>query len=281
MNTVLRHSREMRENNTLESPAALVIAQNGFTLVELLVVIAIIAILAGLLLPALSKGKARAQTIDCVDHLFQLQMCFHMYTHDNEGALPPNNFVYDVYMGTTIPPALADDHISWCRSLAPFDTNSITDTNSLLYYYNQNPAIYHCPADYSTVAGHPDLLRNRSFNMSNCIDCTNDPNHFVKESEIHAPANLFVFIDTSADEITDPTFGVLPLGNYYQDWWLDIPADRHYSRGGNLTFADGHVETWKWKAPKSGRPVGSPSSSLEDLEDLRRLQNCIRGQNGN
>jgi len=67
--------------------------RTGFTLIELLVVIGIIAILASLLLPALSKGKARAQTIDCIDHLRQLQLCWHMYTHDNNGLLPPNNFV--------------------------------------------------------------------------------------------------------------------------------------------------------------------------------------------
>lgn len=249
-------------------------------MIELLVVIAIIAILAALLLPVLGVAKARARTIDCVDHLRQLQYCWHMYIHDNDGNLPANNFVYDVSMGTTNPPVLGDNSISWCHSLAPFDPNPISDTNSLLFYYNQNPAIYHCPADTSTVQGSPDLLRNRSFNMSNSIDCTND-NHFVKELEIPIPTKLFVFIDTDADEILDSTFGVIPIGDRFQDWWLDIPASRHNSTSCNLTFADGHVETWKWKAPKGGHSAGTPAVSDDDLDDLRRLQDCIKGAGGN
>jgi prepilin-type N-terminal cleavage/methylation domain-containing protein/prepilin-type processing-associated H-X9-DG protein len=255
-------------------------APRGFTLVELLVVIAVIAILAGVLLPVLSKGKARVQTIDCIDHLRQLQLCWHMYAHDNDNVMTPNNFVYLVSPGSTNSVA-GDTNVSWCRSLAPFDTNPISDTNSLLFYYNQNPAIYHCPADTSTVNGRPDLLRNRSFNMSNCINCKIDPNHFVKETEIRAPADLFVFIDTDADEITDPTFGVLPVHDYFQNYWLDIPADRHNTRSCNLTFADGHVETWKWNVSKGGRRPFTAAISGDDLEDLRRIQQHIKGAGGN
>ena len=105
--------------------------------------------------------------------------------------------------------------------------------------------------------------------------------HFTKESEIRSPSTLFVFIDTDADEITDPTFGVIAMGEYFQNYWLDIPADRHNSRSANLTFADGHVETWKWKERKGGRLAGSATINQEDLEDLRRLQQCIKGAGGN
>jgi prepilin-type N-terminal cleavage/methylation domain-containing protein/prepilin-type processing-associated H-X9-DG protein len=252
----------------------------GFTLVELLVVIAIIAVLAGLLLPVLSKGKARAQTVDCIDHLRQLQLCFDMYAHDNDNNLVLNNFVYNVTMGSTTPPSLGIDKDSWCHSIAPLDPNPVNSTNSLLFDYNRNPAIYHCPADTSTVIDKPGLLRNRSFNMSNCINLE-QADHFTKESDIHSPSTLFVFIDTDADEITDPTFGVIPIGDYFQNYWLDIPADRHNTRGCNLTFADGHVETWKWKTPKGGRLAGSATISDDDLDDLRRLQNCLKGAGGN
>jgi prepilin-type N-terminal cleavage/methylation domain-containing protein/prepilin-type processing-associated H-X9-DG protein len=254
--------------------------RRGFTLIELLVVIAIIAILASLLLPALSKARARAQTIDCIDHLRQLQLCWHMYAHDNDDNLVPNNFVYYVTMGSTSTPIIGANGSSWCRTVTTSDTNPINADSSLLYDYNRNPAIYHCPADTSTVTGRPDLLRNRSFNMSNSIDCTND-NHFTKETEIRSPSVLFVFIDTDADEISDPTFGVTPVGSFWQNFWLDIPADRHNTRGCNLTFADGHVETWKWKTPKGGRIAGSHYTSDEDLDDLRRIQQCIKGAGGN
>ena len=255
-------------------------ARQAFTLIELLVVIAIIAILASLLLPALSKGKARAQTIDCIDHLRQLQLCWHMYAHDNDSTLVPNNFVYLVTMGSTNASVPGSTNNSWCNSLAPLDPNPINDQTSMLFDYNRNPAIYRCPADTSTVNGRPELLRNRSFNMSNSINME-QADHFTKENQIKSPSNLFVFIDTAADEITDPTFGVISLGEYFQNYWLDIPSDRHNTRGCNLTFADGHVETWKWKERKVGRIAGSATISEEDLEDLRRLQQSIKGAGGN
>ena len=278
MNTVTSHPWNLRKSllhaSHLDGP------RHAFTLIELLVVIAIIAVLASLLLPALSKGRARAQTIDCVDHLRQLQLCWHMYAHDNDGVLTPNNFVYSVSMGTTNAPVIGDDQMSWCRTLAPLDTNAINADTSLLFDYNRNPAIYHCPADTSTVTGRPDRLRNRSFNMSNSINCSQD-NHFRRENEIRSPAMLFVFIDTDADEIWDTTFGVTLVGSYWQNYWLDIPADRHDTRSCNLTFADGHVETWKWKERKGGRIVGSHYTTDDDLDDLRRIQQHIKDAGGN
>ena len=254
--------------------------RRGFTLIELLVVIGVLAVLAGLLLPALSKAKARARTIDCLDHLRQLQFCWQMYTHDNDNVMTPNNFVYDVSVGTTNPPVLAENQMSWCRSLAPVDTNPISELTSLLFMYNNNPAIYHCPADNSTVTGRPDLLRNRSFNMSNSINCSDD-NHYRRQIEVPVPTSLFVFIDTDADEIWDSTFGVLPIGSFWEDYWIDIPASRHNTLSCNLTFVDGHAETWKWNEAKGGRIVGSHYTTSGDLLDLRRIQNHIKGADGN
>jgi prepilin-type N-terminal cleavage/methylation domain-containing protein/prepilin-type processing-associated H-X9-DG protein len=254
---------------------------SGFTLIELLVVIAIIGIVASFLLPALNQAKQRAYTIVCLNNLKQLQLCWHMYSHDNEDIITPNNYVYTVQIGTTNPPSAptSEDQMTWCRGLAPLDTNEINDVTSLLFVYNRNSAIYHCPADHSTIDGQPDLPRKRSFNMSNSANCAAD-NHFRKTVEVMSPTALFVFIDTSEDFIWDSTFGVMPQNSYFGNYWLDIPADRH-QRGANLTFADGHAERWRWKAPKKNLGLGQHTASDDDLDDLRRLQNCIKGAGGN
>ena len=252
----------------------------GFTLIELLVVIAIIGIVAAFLLPALSRGKSRAQTIVCLNNLKQLQLCWHMYAHDNNDVIPPNNFVYEVAIGTTNAPTLGEDEMTWCRGLAPLDTNEITEATSLLFIYNRSAAIYHCPSDYSTIEGHPDMLRKRSYNVSNSANCAAD-NPFRKAGEIRVPTSLFVFIDTAEDDIWDSTFGVLPADYpYWSGYWLDIPSDRH-QQGGNLSFADGHAEHWRWQAPKKNLRLGQQSPGGGDLEDLQELQQHIKGAGGN
>src|SRR5258705_13563488 len=92
---------------------------SAFTLIELLVVIAVIAILAGLLLPALSKARSQAQSITCINNLKQLQLCWHLYAHDNNDTVPPNNYVYDVATGG---PLLLS--LSWCPGNTRMDTTT-------------------------------------------------------------------------------------------------------------------------------------------------------------
>lgn len=254
-------------------------AAAAFTLVELLVVIGIMGILAALLLASVTRAKERAWATACLNNLKQLQVCWHQYSHDNEDILPPNNFVYFVQVGATNEGRLGEDSITWCRSIAPLDIEPVNAQTSILFPYNASPDIYRCPADRSTVRDHPGRLRNRSFNMSNSVNC-HQADHFRKASQIKVPTSLFVFIDTHENAIWDSTFGVLPLDSYWQDYWLDIPADRH-QQGANVSFADGHVERWKWRRPKDGLRVGQRHWDEQDLLDLRVVQQHIKGAGGN
>ncbi len=130
--------------------------KNGFTLTELLVVIAVIAILAALLLPALSKSKSRTQTIACLNNLRQLSICWQLYTGDYNDRLVPND---NIAGGTTGP--------SWCQGTGILETNTTLIESGLLFGYNRSTALYRCPADISTVVSlsgtQLSQLRNRSW----------------------------------------------------------------------------------------------------------------------
>ncbi len=251
----------------------------AFTLIELLVVIALIAILAGLLLPALSKGKSEALSVACINNLKQLQLCWHLYAHDNNDTLPPNNYVYDVATGA---PLLLS--LSWCLGNTRLDTTASNIEHGLLFPYNRSAAIYHCPADKSTVETTTGVklaqLRTRSYNMSqsaNGVPTLAGLPSFMKLTEINRPgaSELFVFLDVHEDEIVDSLFGIPWPDSGMPDEWWDLPANRH-NQGCNLSFADGHVEHWKWTVPKIFTDSPQPVVGEGEIKDYRRVQGRVK-----
>jgi prepilin-type N-terminal cleavage/methylation domain-containing protein/prepilin-type processing-associated H-X9-DG protein len=261
--------------------------ERGFTLIELLVVIAIIAILAGLLLPALTRAKSQALSLSCLNNLKQLTACWHMYTVDNHDIVPPNNFVYDIISNQ---PLIQGG--SWCTNLAPFDSDPAGIQNGMLFQYNQSLAIYHCPADKSMLQtrGGTKLSqpRLRSYNMSqsfngyaafNPVIYSNIP-CFARWTEVRSPdtTKCFVFLDVHEDEILDTEFGI-PVQGYdpYANSWWDVPGNRH-NQGCNFSFADGHAEHWRWTVPKV---VSVPRGFIQPVApgeqaDYNRMQTGFR-----
>lgn len=237
----------------------------GFTLVELLVVIAILAILASLLLPALSAGKARALTTSCLNNQRQLGLAWTLYASEAGGRLPLNldSVVNGIHRS---PPG------SWVTGSARWDADPATITRATLFPYAQSIKIYHCPADHSCLVG-TSTPRLRSVSLSIYMagdDCVSNFMVYplMKFSEIRHPSQSLTFLDEDENGINNGGF----LYASKIDEWLDTPARRHQD-GLVLVFADNHTEYWKWKgpAPVSWFNGGYVTDPME-LRDLKRLQ---------
>src|SRR6185369_10938543 len=144
----------------------------AFTLIELLVVIAIIAILAAMLLPALSRAKGSAQTTACSNNLKQLEVAWLMYPDDNQGLLVNNCSMVDT---RTYRQSWVNNIQDWAASTENTNADYVR-SGKLAAYVNNSVNLYKCPSDSSMAQNGPRL---RSFSMNALVgDPLVRPNRF-------------------------------------------------------------------------------------------------------
>jgi prepilin-type N-terminal cleavage/methylation domain-containing protein len=243
----------------------------GFTLIELLVVIAIIAILAALLLPALNKGKLKAQGVQCLTNHRQLCLAWRMYSDDNQDRL-----LYasdNPYDASTIASTWVTGYLQWYDPQDPanWDPNHDITKSPMWPYCGRSLSIWKCPADRSFVVVNGQAkprVRSMSMNFffggfggwdgSGFLDTASYKLYF-KQTELAdpGPAKVFVFLDMRPDSIDIGNFAPRMSGwpnQPAQYGFYDLPGFYHHFANG-FSFADGHSETHRWRDVRTTPPL--------------------------
>ena len=278
-------------------------SEEGFTLIELLVVIAVIAVLMGLLMPALNRAREQGRRAVCLNHMKTLTLSWIMYADDNDDCLVNGEAHWAPTAAPVAPVPTSGPHKGeryWvgndCASgfaqgeQRPHDIQVQAIRLGALFPYCQAEKVYRCPTG---IRGEMRTY-STAYGMNGCFDAagTYNGNQGVrvgrtvlmvkKRSEITVPAPAYRLVFLDEGRISPDSYAI----HYVRAQWWDPPFVRH-ADGTNVAFADGHSDYWKYRAAetievgKRANPPYNYTPTTEDgIADVQKMQIATWGRLG-